>query len=132
VTEEALFHAVDALVNSMKRTMEASPREPGLHAAIAEYLSIRCRDDATGGCVFAALGGDIARSTDAVRDAATAGFLKMAGIISCRLTDVAPETARNEAFLMLSTMIGAVTMARVVTDPVISDCILELARARLT
>lgn len=132
VVEESLALAIESMAESMKRTVSASPGARGLHAVIADYLSIHYRDDVAGGCPFVALGSDVARSGDVVREAATAGFLKMVDIIASQLDGTSPAAARKEALVMLSTMIGAVTLARVVTDPSLSASLLLQARKHLT
>ncbi|HEV7834189.1 MAG TPA: TetR/AcrR family transcriptional regulator [Caballeronia sp.] len=132
VVEESLALAIESMVESMKQTASATPRARGLHAVIADYLSVKYRDDVAGGCPFVALGSDMARSGDAVREAATSGFMKMVDVIASQLDGSSPAAARKEALVMLSTMIGAVTMARVVTDSKLSASILQQARKHLT
>jgi len=130
--EESLALAMESMVETWTRTLSAAPGARGLQAAIAEYLSIDHRDDAAGGCPFAALGSEVARGSDSVREATTTGFVKMVDLIASQLDGMTPAAARKEALWMLSTMIGAVTMARVVTDPDLSVSILREARKRLT
>jgi TetR/AcrR family transcriptional regulator, transcriptional repressor for nem operon len=132
VIAESLAFAAESMVETLGRILVASPGTRGLHAAIAEYLSTKHRDDAAGGCPFAALGSEMARGSDAVREATTAGFLEMVDTIAGQLDGMSPAAAKKEALLMLSTMIGAVTMARMVTDPDLSASILRQARKRLT
>jgi TetR/AcrR family transcriptional regulator, transcriptional repressor for nem operon len=132
VIAESLALAAESMVKTIRRILLASPGDRGLHAAIAEYLSIKHRDDAAGGCPFAALGSEMARGSDAVREATTTGFLKMVDTIASQLDGMSPAAAKKEALLMLSTMIGAVTMARMVRDPDLSASILRQARKRLT
>jgi TetR/AcrR family transcriptional repressor of nem operon len=52
--------------------------------------------------------------------------------LQVQLEGLSPAAARNEALFMLTSMIGAVTMARVVTDPAVSTTILRQARKHLT
>lgn len=132
VVAEALAVAAETMVEAMESTLSASPGERGLRTAIAEYLSAGHRDDAAGGCPFAALGSDMARESDAVREVATAGFLKMVDVIAGQMEGKSQAAARKEAMLMMTTMIGAVTMARVVTDPDLSATILRQACKQLT
>ena len=63
---------------------------------------------------------------------ATTGFLKSVDLIAGRLEGLSPAVAKNEALFMLTSMIGAVTMARVVADPNLSTTILRQARKHLT
>jgi TetR/AcrR family transcriptional regulator, transcriptional repressor for nem operon len=132
VIEESLALAIESMVELMQHTVSASPAPRGLQTMIADYLSIKFRDDVAGGCPFVALGSDMARSGDGVREAATSGFVKMVDIIASQLGGSSPATAKKEALVMLSTMIGAVTMARIVTDPKLSASILQQARKHLT
>jgi TetR/AcrR family transcriptional regulator, transcriptional repressor for nem operon len=132
VVEEAFAAATDSMAEAMRDTMLASPGERGLHAMIAEYLSVQHRDDPACGCPFAALGSEVARGGDAVREATTASFLKVVDVIAGQLAGMSPAAARKQAMLMLSTMIGAMTMARVVADPDLSASILRQAYRHLT
>jgi len=132
VVEEALAVATESMVEAMRRALLASPGDRGLHAAIAEYLSIKHRDDAAGGCPFVALGSEVARSGDAVREATTTGFLKMVDIITIQIEGMSPAAAKKEAIVMLSTMIGAMNMARIVADPDLSASILRQECRHLT
>jgi TetR/AcrR family transcriptional regulator, transcriptional repressor for nem operon len=130
VFEESLGLAIDSMVESMERT--ASQGKRGLQTVIKDYLAAEfCREVASG-CPFVALGSDLARSSDEVRAVTTDGFLRMVSIIADRLEELPPDAARNRALVMLSTMIGAVTMARVVSDPALAKAILEQARKHLT
>jgi len=52
--------------------------------------------------------------------------------LQVQLEGLSPAAARNEALFTLTSMIGAVTMARVVTDPAVSTTILRQARKHLT
>jgi TetR/AcrR family transcriptional regulator, transcriptional repressor for nem operon len=132
VVEEAFAAATESMVKAMRRTMSASPGGRGLHAMIGEYLSLRHRDDVAGGCPFVALGSEVARGGDAVRKATTTSFLKVVDTIAGQLQGMSPAAARKEAMLVLSTMIGAMTLARVVDDAELSATILRQARKHLT
>lgn len=132
VVEESVALAIESMADSMDHTLSASPGLRGLHAAITDYLAIEHRDNAASGCPFVALGSEVARSSDAVREATTAGFLKMVNSMANQLDGVSAATARKEALVMLSTMIGAVTMARIVTDANLSASILRQTRKHLT
>jgi TetR/AcrR family transcriptional regulator, transcriptional repressor for nem operon len=132
VVEESLELAIESMVAATRRTLSASPGIRGVHTAIAEYLSNEHRDEVARGCPFVALGSEVARGSNAVRAATTAGFLEVVDALASQLEGMSPAAARNEALLMMCTMIGAVTMARVVTDPNLSATILRQARKHLT
>jgi TetR/AcrR family transcriptional repressor of nem operon len=132
VVEESIALGIDSMIDAWRRTLSSAPPHRGLRNAIAGYLSIDHRDHMAAGCPFSALASEMARSGDGVRESATAGFLKLIGLIAGQLDDLTPAVARKEALWIMSTMIGAVTMARVVTDPELSDSILRETLKRLT
>ncbi len=132
VVEESVTLAADDFTDSVESKASTSSRARVLGAIIDQYLSIEHRDDPSGGCPFVALGGELARSGDRVRQATTDGYLKLVDTIARHLEDVPPAAAKKQAFVILSTLIGAMTMARVVTDPELSASILRNARKHLT
>jgi len=99
-------------------------------AIVNAYLSPEHRDNRAGGCPFAGLGSELARSGGETRNAAARGFERLAGALEAHLPGP-PERARAQAAYTLSAMAGALTMARMVDDPVLSDTILSEARKRL-
>ena len=135
VVEEALTFAVESLVDFMldsaKSALSTSPGNRGLQTIISQYLSVDHRDDAAHGCPFAALGNEIARDGDGVRQAMTTGLLKVIDLIAGQLNGMPPAAAKKEALWMFSTMVGAVTLARLVTDPGLSTSILQETRKHL-
>jgi TetR/AcrR family transcriptional repressor of nem operon len=98
--------------------------QPTVGAAVAAYLSTGHRDNPASGCPLAALGSELSRSDREAREAATAGFVRLAAILAGR---AGTAEARRRALVAAATMIGAVTMARTVTDPKLSAEILREA-----
>jgi TetR/AcrR family transcriptional regulator, transcriptional repressor for nem operon len=132
VVEESIALGIESMVESWRRTLSAARPHRGLRTAIKEYLSVNHRENLATGCPFSALGCEMARSGDGVRDSATTGFLKMIDLIAGQLNGMMPAAARKEALWMMSAMIGAVTMARVVTNPELSASILRETFRHLT
>ena len=93
----------------------------------SDYLSESHFADRANGCALAALGGDMARRRDGVRSGATsylrAQLERLAGFF--RGTAAA---RRRRAITTLAGIVGALTLARAVEDPVLSDEILSTAR----
>jgi TetR/AcrR family transcriptional repressor of nem operon len=100
-------------------------------AAAAAYLSTGHRDNPATGCPLSAIGSELARSDEKTRAAATAGFLKLVEIMAGQFGQIPPTTARRRALVAVSTMIGALTMSRIVTDPELSAKILKEAERSL-
>ncbi|BEU25710.1 TetR family transcriptional regulator [Paraburkholderia sp. 22B1P] len=131
LVEESLTLAMGKFIESVEAELATGSGERGLDAAIDDYLSAKHRDNLSGGCPFVALGSELVRSSDSVRQVTTEGFLKLVDAVATRLQDKTPAAARKEALFVLSSMIGALTMARVVTDADLSASILREARKRL-
>jgi len=107
-----------------------SPKN-GLKARVAKYLSPAHRDDPSAGCPLAALGSEIARSDEKTRAAATQAFLELVNIIAAESRKTRPDVARRRALVAAATMIGALTMSRIVTDPELSAAILRQTERHL-
>jgi TetR/AcrR family transcriptional repressor of nem operon len=131
VVVESLALASEAMVNDFCPIMNAAPGNKGLNAAVTDYLSLRHRDDPSGGCPYVALGSEMARASDDVRDAATAVFVRLTQRIADQLEDMTPAAAKKEAQVIMATMVGAMTLARLVNDPDLSASILRQARKHL-
>ena len=95
-----------------------------LEAIVTSYLCSDHRDNLSAGCLIAALGTELARSDDKTRAVATAGFLKFVHLIAEQYRRTKPKTAKAQALVAASAMIGAVMISRIVTDPELSAAIL--------
>lgn len=129
LVKESIANAVDCFRNSVETAIAARPGRAGVQAAIENFLSSLPEAVA---CPFVALGSELARGSEDVREAATAGFLKLADVIATHLNDVSPVAAKREAFVLLSMTFGAMNMARLVTDKKVSAAILAETRKSLS
>jgi TetR/AcrR family transcriptional repressor of nem operon len=114
-------------------TATSTPRRtwPSRRARPAEiaryYLTKRHRDDPGNGCVFATLGGDVARSSDAVRSTVTKGLRAQLGILERVAKGRSKAARQKEAVTALSGMVGAMVVARLLNDSALSHEILTVA-----
>jgi TetR/AcrR family transcriptional repressor of nem operon len=131
VVEESIALGLESMIEAWHRTFAAAPANRGLEAAVSDYLSADHCAGVSTGCPFAALASEVARSGESVRETTTKGFLEMIDVIAGELPNMTPAAARKEALWVLCSMIGAVTMARVVTVPALSATILREARKHL-
>jgi TetR/AcrR family transcriptional repressor of nem operon len=93
-------------------------------AVIDGYLSTTHRDHPETGCAVAGLGEDVARASDATREAYTDQVQRYIDLlVSLDARSSAEDTRR--AVLTLSALVGALSMARAVKDPVLSERILR-------
>ena len=116
----------------MTAALEGPSPKSGLKTIVEDYLSPRHRDNASEGCVLAALGSELARADKSARTAATRGYLDLVDLVSRQFNEAGPEDARSRALATVSLMIGALTMSRIVNDPELSADILQSAQKHIT
>lgn len=127
LVDEATAHAFGEL--DARRTaalaQHAGQPDAARAAFIDAYLSAEHRDNAAGGCPAAALAADIARATGdrEARRVYTEGIRAYADWLA---------TEDHNGLLRLSTMLGALLLARATTGAPLSEEILTAARAALT
>jgi TetR/AcrR family transcriptional repressor of nem operon len=124
---EACLHAVQSAI--LEGLAAAASEGSGVAAA---YLSTRHRDNPAAGCPLSAIGSELARSDDKTRAVATNGFLRLVEIMAGQFSKIPSAVARRRALVAVSTMIGALTISRIVTDSELSAEILKEARKSLT
>jgi TetR/AcrR family transcriptional regulator, transcriptional repressor for nem operon len=98
---------------------------------VDDYLSHRHRDDPGGGCVFSALAADLARGDAKTRAIATEQIRRDLALLAGLLANQEPGSARDLAILAFSAMVGAVSLARVVSSDALSHEILQTVGGRL-
>lgn len=106
--------------------------DPGLVDVVRSYLSTRHRDDPGHGCVFAALGSDVARQPKSVRRAFTKGLRIRLEALLHLIPGRSGSKRRQRALATLATLVGAMVLSRAVDDATLSNDILEAASASLT
>src|SRR5258706_16045904 len=103
-----------------------------MEAAVADYLSTEHRDNLRDGCPLAALGSEMARADTQTRAAATAGFLKLVDALAGGFAEGTPDEARRRAMGAALTLIGGLTVVRVVTDQGLSEALLRNPEESIT
>ncbi len=84
------------------------------------------RDEPGMGCIFAALGPEIARQETPVREAATEGMKTTFDVLSTMVPGRSEGARRRAAISTYASLIGGLILARVAADdPALSDEILE-------
>lgn len=124
---EACRQTLLSLTQSLESSvLDKGPRD-ALRTLCDKYVSADHRDHPATGCPLAALGSELARADSPTREAATEGFLRLSRLIAAQLRHLSPRKAEQEAMAIAATMIGAITLSRIVTSPRISDSILAAA-----
>jgi TetR/AcrR family transcriptional repressor of nem operon len=107
-----------------------APPDP-LAAVIDTYLSTTHRDNLGTSCAVTTLAGDVARSNPRAR----AAYTNQVGVYIDMLVGLLPpgtgDRRRATAITALSTLVGAVSMARAVNDEALSQEILASAASEL-
>ncbi|MGF6227164.1 TetR/AcrR family transcriptional repressor of nem operon [Inquilinus ginsengisoli] len=128
---EVCVSAAEMLIASIGKEQADHPDQSPFETTVKGYLSAGHRDNPAEGCPFAALGSELTRGDDLVREKATDGFREVVGVVARQFTEVNADVARGRALSALATMIGALTMSRMVNDPDLSAEILRQAKRRL-
>src|SRR5467141_1213506 len=114
---EASADAFAAKIGEMEASAFAAKGRKALEAIANDYLSPEHRKDRAYGCPLAALGSELARSEKSTRSAATEGILKMIAAVAERMKDPNTDRTKKSASVFVATMLGALTISRIVADP---------------
>jgi TetR/AcrR family transcriptional repressor of nem operon len=124
---EAATHALAQTSSRWKATLEDSGAD-GLTRIVDAYLSQRHRDHPGAGCAIAALGPELARQADPVRNAFASELENLIAVLASFL----PGTKRRQrAQALLAQLVGAIVLARALGRSVQSAEILEAVRAAI-
>ena len=126
LADQACSTALERLNQRWDALAQGSP-EDGMTEIARSYLSKRHRDAPGHGCVFAALGSELARQSAAVRSTVTKGVRARLGILERVAQGQSKAARRKQAIAALSEMVGALVMARLVNDAALSNEILTVA-----
>jgi TetR/AcrR family transcriptional regulator, transcriptional repressor for nem operon len=127
--EHLVSEALSAAGAKVIATVGRNLAKGGFGAVVDGYLSTSHRDSRTPVCPFAALGSEMARSGTETKAAVTEVLEKLFATLAGDTQD--RGEARGGAIVALSTMIGAMTLARVVADRDLSSEILDRAKDHL-
>lgn len=131
LAEAADRAGADAVSMSADIAAAAAPGQ-SLHAMLHAYLSEQHLESIENGCPVAALGSEMHRQTPEVRHAATRHIKAMIDVVARQLPDWGTPAAHERAVFTVSSMVGAMMMARAVDDPRLSEQLREAALKRLS
>ncbi len=139
--DQLVAEACEAGTSGILAALEAAAGErvgaDGLRAIVDAYLSPAHRDAAARGCPLAGMGSELARCDPGTRAAASRSADELIALLAGRIggmgegDDAQREASRARAAFALSTMIGALTLARITTDPQASATLLADVRQQL-
>jgi TetR/AcrR family transcriptional repressor of nem operon len=126
---EACARALDASLKTWEAEIGRNP--DALRGIVRSYLSTRHRDHPGQGCVIAALSTDAARQNKPVRRAVTDGVRALTDRLASLMPGKSKARRRRDALASFAAMVGALSMARAVDDPKLSEEILQAVSASL-
>ncbi|SDX97385.1 TetR/AcrR family transcriptional regulator [Lysobacter enzymogenes] len=121
----------DAVV-LMERVATSVPPQQALQAMAQAYLSEAHVKNVETGCATAALGSEMPRQAPDVRRAATRRIKEMIDLVARHSPDWGQAGAHEHALVAVSTMVGALVLARAVDDARLSNALREAALSHLT
>ena len=113
---QASRRALESASQRWSAAIAENPDDP-LGAVIAFYLSAGHREEKLDGCPVVALGADAARQGAGVKAAFEEGIKAYLEVLGPLLPKTDGEDSNRKAMVVLSTMIGAMTLSRAVNDP---------------
>ncbi|ROM70826.1 hypothetical protein BK653_02780 [Pseudomonas brassicacearum] len=126
---EACAASMNAIVDSAEAAIGGGNEAFLKH--LENFLSDEYHEECPGGCPLVAIGSELARADMDTRRAVSQGFQELIDVIATRIHPDGGITARDNATFTLSSMIGAVTMSRIIDEPGFSLQILDVAKKHL-
>jgi TetR/AcrR family transcriptional repressor of nem operon len=123
---QASKQALESASGRWSAAAAANPEDP-LGAVMAFYLSMGHREERMDGCPIVALGSDAARQGTDVKASFEAGINAHLETLGRIVTETNGKAPARKAMAILATMVGAMTLARVVNDPELAQAFLDAA-----
>ena len=127
---EACERALEESEQMWREALERAPKKP-LTAIASYYLSRKHRDNPGAGCVVAALSIEAGRQGPTVRAAFTEAAKRFLEILTQAVPGRSAKARRRQALTSLAAMVGAVALARTVSQASLSEEILDAVHAQL-
>ncbi|MCL9845478.1 TetR/AcrR family transcriptional regulator [Ralstonia solanacearum] len=112
--------------------VDSAPRGMALASMFSAYLSREHFEHAEIGCPLAALGSETSRQAPEVRRVVTRHIKGMIDLVARQSPDWGQAGAHERALVAISTMVGALLLARAVDEPDLSDRLRDAALKHLT
>jgi TetR/AcrR family transcriptional repressor of nem operon len=131
IAAEAVREALAGSKHRWRRLLEREGPGKAFSAIVTGYLSQDHRDSAGKGCVVAALGSEIAKQPERVRDAFTAEVEEALDFLAGLMPRTSRSRSYEDAIAVFASMAGALILARAVSDEGLSNRILEATAKRV-
>ncbi len=128
---EAADRAGAEAVAASERVAAAAPPSKALQCLLQAYLSKAHVGEAERCCPVVALGSELPRQSAEVRRAATRRIKEMIDGVARHSSDWGQPQAHEHALVTVSTMVGALLLARAVDEPGLSNALRKAALGHL-
>lgn len=128
---EAVTKLFESCAAHWRELIRSSPKAP-VEAILADYFSAEEGIPSAGRCILTSLSQEAGLMADAlVRSAFSAGVEALVGVLEEAIHEHDEKDRRHVALAMLSSMIGAVTLARAVDDGSLAGDLIAATSERL-
>lgn len=124
---EAADWALAASGEEIAKAVEKAPRGRELETLVKNYLSMAHRDHPERGCSIAALAAEVARADGPARAAVAEGYRRLCARVAALLDDRPPAERKRLAASIVATMVGALSIARLLEDRAAAEEVLRSA-----
>jgi TetR/AcrR family transcriptional repressor of nem operon len=133
--DDLVIEAIEESVHQLTQDLiEAAKRSGSQHAwksMVKTYLSLERCDRPEIGCPIASLAPDIARATPAVKQRGSAAILKFRSEIIPFMPGRTTEEKAVNFLMIMTSMVGAIAIARTMPELTVRQTILDTVRDRL-
>jgi TetR/AcrR family transcriptional regulator, transcriptional repressor for nem operon len=126
LTAQASKRALESASRRCSDAIAANPKDP-FGALIDFYLSPKHREEKMDGCPIVALGSEAARQSSDVKASFEVGIKAQLEIFERAIVEASGKEPNEKAMVILSTMIGALILARAVNDADLAQAFLDTA-----
>lgn len=131
LTAQSCGRAFSKALDDWARLLGEATKDP-LVVIGQTYLSSKHRDSAGNGCLLAALGPDVSRRGASIRQPITEGVQRFIAMLSRVAPGRSNRARRQRAIAVYASFVGALVLARAVSDQALSDEILQAVRLSLS
>lgn len=128
---EAAAQACAESAAAAAKAVSSLPADKALATMLHAYLSKEHAEGVEMGCPLAALGSETSRQAPQVRRVTTRHIKEMVDVLARQSPDWGQPGAHERALVTISTMVGALVLARAVDEPALSDSLREAALKHL-
>jgi AcrR family transcriptional regulator len=125
---EALDEAANDSLGRLSKVADDAKPEEALDTTVDYYLSDRHVAATERGCTLAALGTETTRQSPEIRRVATRRIREMADLIERQMSGWGKTARHEDALGVMSTIVGALLISRIVDDPQLSKDIRASAK----